>query len=426
MERAGGQGRPTVGPLRQAVNQHCCIYEGGPGYYPCLMTKSLAILGSTGSIGTTTLELVARFGDRFSVTALAAGRRVELLAEQIERFKPCLVSVADPADAERLASRLGAGGPRVVHGPQGLVEVATAEGSDMVVAGLVGAVGLEPVLAAVDAGIDIALANKEVMVIAGELVRQRAALSGARIIPVDSEHNAIFQAMQGRERERLRRIVLTASGGPFLGKSAEELEVVGRKEALAHPTWDMGEKISIDSATLMNKGLEVIEARWLFEVEPGEIEVVVHPQSVVHSMVEYIDGTTVAIMAVPDMTIPIAHALAYPDLLDLGHIERLDLGAAGKLTFMAPDHERFPCLGLAYKALEAGGTMPAVANAANEVAVSRFLAGQTGFTAIADTVASAMAAHHPQPYDGLSDILEADSWARQAAAATELQASAGG
>lgn len=388
------------------------------------MTKSLAILGSTGSIGTTTLELVARFGDRFSVVALAAGRRVDLLAEQIERFRPRLVSVASAADAERLSKSLGSGGPRVVHGREGLVEVATAGGTDMVMAGLVGAVGLEPTLAAIEAGTDVALANKEVMVVAGELVRRRAQSSGARVIPVDSEHNAIFQAMQGRDRDRLRRIVLTASGGPFIGKSAGELEGVSREEALAHPTWDMGEKISIDSATLMNKGLEVIEARWLFDAAPEQIEVVVHPQSVIHSMVEYVDGTTVAIMAVPDMTIPIAHALAYPELLDLGHLDTLDLSATRELTFMAPDHARFPCLGLAYRALEAGGTMPAVANAANEVAVERFLDGEIGFTAIAETVAATMDAHPARACDGLGDILAADAWARREAAGMGRPASA--
>ncbi len=388
------------------------------------MTKSLAILGSTGSIGTTTLELVARFGDRFSVVALAAGRRVDLLAEQIERFRPRLVSVASAADAERLSKSLGSGGPRVVHGREGLVEVATAGGTDMVMAGLVGAVGLEPTLAAIEAGTDVALANKEVMVVAGELVRRRAQSSGARVIPVDSEHNAIFQAMQGRDRDRLRRIVLTASGGPFIGKSAGELESVSREEALAHPTWDMGEKISIDSATLMNKGLEVIEARWLFDAAPEQIEVVVHPQSVIHSMVEYVDGTTVAIMAVPDMTIPIAHALAYPELLDLGHLDTLDLSATRELTFMAPDHARFPCLGLAYRALEAGGTMPAVANAANEVAVERFLDGEIGFTAIAETVAATMDAHPARACDGLGDILAADAWARREAAGMGRPASA--
>lgn len=388
------------------------------------MAKAISILGSTGSVGSTALALVERFGDRFTINALAAGRRVGLLAEQIERFRPRLVSVAEPADAERLSKDLGPGGPRVVHGREGLLEVATADGNDIVLAALVGAVGLEPTLAAIEAGTDIALANKEVMVIAGELVRRRAERNGVRIIPVDSEHNAIFQAMQGRDRDRLRKIVLTASGGPFLGKTARDLERVSREEALAHPTWDMGEKISIDSATLMNKGLEVIEARWLFDIEPERIEVVVHPQSVVHSMVEYIDGTTVAVMAVPDMTIPIAHALAYPDLLDLGHLRSFDLASVGKLTFMAPDHDRFPCLGLAYKALAAAGTMPAVANAANEVAVERFLDGEVGFTDIPQTVAATMSAHSPSGCEGLAEILAADLWARREAQSLGRRASA--
>jgi len=388
--------------------------------------RGVSILGATGSVGTTALELIARFGDRFDVVALAAGRRVERLKDLIERFRPGVVSVAEAADAAELARTLGPDGPQVVHGSQGLEAVATAPGTDIVLSALVGAVGLEPTLAAIDAGIDVGLANKEVMVVGGELVRRRATASGSTILPVDSEHNAIFQALHGRERDHVRRIVLTASGGPFREHSAEQLATVTRAEALAHPTWDMGDKITIDSATLMNKGLEVIEARWLFDTGPDAIDVVVHPQSIVHSMVEYRDGTVVAVMAIPDMTIPIGHVLSYPELLDLGHLPRLDLAAAGSLTFFAPDPQRFPCLRLAFEALRAGGTMPAVANAANEVAVARFLAGDIGFIEIADIVGAAMADHEARPYDRVDELLDADGWAREHATAFATRGIAAG
>ncbi len=386
--------------------------------------KKIAILGSTGSIGTTALELIARFPKDFEVAALAAGRRVRSLESQIERFRPALVSLADESDADRLRSALGRGGPQVLSGKEGLVAVAAGSGADLVLSAMVGAVGLEPTLAAIDAGIDVGLANKEVMVVAGELVRRRAAASGARVLPVDSEHNAIFQALEGRPREHVRRLVLTASGGPFRGHSDEQLAAVTREQALAHPTWDMGAKITIDSATMMNKGLEVIEARWLFDVPPEAISVVVHPQSIVHSMVEYRDGSLVAVMAIPDMTIPIAHVLAYPDLLDLGHLPRLDLVDAGALTFERPDAERFPCLDLAYRALAAGGTMPAVANAANEVAVARFLDGEIRFTEIAEIIRKAMDDHQPSDYHDVAELLEADAWAREHAAGSARAAAA--
>jgi 1-deoxy-D-xylulose-5-phosphate reductoisomerase len=372
----------------------------------------VAILGSTGSIGTTALDLIARFEDRFSVTALAAGRRVAELKDQIARFHPQLVSVADPGEAAKLTDALGADGPRVVSGADGLSAVATADGTDMLLSALVGAVGLQPTLAALDAGIDVGLANKESMVVGGELMRTRATASGASILPVDSEHNAIFQALQGHSREHLRRIVLTASGGPFRGHSEADLATVTRAQALKHPTWDMGAKITIDSATLMNKGLEVIEARWFFEVEPDEIDVVVHPQSIVHSMVEYQDGSVIAVMAIPDMTIPVGHVLAYPDLLDLGYLPHLDLAAAGKLEFFAPDPKTFSCLSLAYGALRAGGTMPAVANAANEIAVERFLADDIEFLDIPRIIDGAMCGHEPARYETVDELLAADSWAR--------------
>ncbi|MEE8312298.1 MAG: 1-deoxy-D-xylulose-5-phosphate reductoisomerase [Candidatus Binatia bacterium] len=375
--------------------------------------RRVSILGSTGSIGTTALELIGRFEDRFRVVGLAAGRRVESLKDQIERFRPEIVSVADAGDAAELERSLGADGPRVLCGAEGLLAVAGASRADIVLSALVGAVGLEPTLAAIDAGIDVGLANKEVMVIAGELVCRRAHASGATVLPVDSEHNAIFQALEGRRREHVRRIVLTASGGPFLGHTAQQLERVTREEALRHPTWDMGDKITIDSATLMNKGLEVVEARWFFEQDPAAIDVVVHPQSIVHSMVEYRDGSVVAVMAIPDMTIPIAHVLVYPDLLDLDYLPRLDLPTASTLEFHEPDRERFPCLRLAFESLEAGGTMPAVANAANEVAVARFLAGEIGFTDIPRIIEAAMHGHTAVPYDDVETLLAVDAWARE-------------
>lgn len=386
------------------------------GYYvPSVASperKGVAILGSTGSVGTTALALIARFQDQFRVTALSAGRRVAELKDQIEQFKPELVSVADPAEAAKLRDALGSDGPRVVCEADGLRRVASADHTDILISALVGAVGLEPTLAALDAGIDVGLANKESMVIGGELMRAHATASGARILPVDSEHNAIFQALEGHSREHLRRIVLTASGGPFRTTSKAELASVTRAQALRHPTWDMGAKITIDSATLMNKGLEVIEARWFFEVEPDDIDVVVHPQSIVHSMVEYHDGSVIAVMAIPDMTIPVGHVLAYPDLLDLGYLPRLNLAEAGTLEFFEPDTDRFNCLALAFSALRSGGTMPAVANAANEIAVERFLADDIAFLDIPRIIEAAMQAHEPGQYKTIEEILTADSWAR--------------
>jgi 1-deoxy-D-xylulose-5-phosphate reductoisomerase len=386
--------------------------------------KGVSILGSTGSIGTSTLELIARFEDRFRVVALAAGRRVKALKSQIEQFAPEVVSVADPRDAAELARALGARAPRILSGSEGLLSVATVPDGDVVVAGLVGAVGLEPTLAAIDAGRDIALANKEVMVVAGELVRRRAAMSGSLLLPVDSEHNAVFQALQGRRREHLRRVVLTASGGPFRAFTSEQLAQATPEQALRHPTWEMGAKITIDSATLMNKGLEVIEARWLFDLESDRIGVVVHPQSIVHSLVEYRDGSVVSVMALPDMTIPIGFALSYPDVLDLGYLPRLDLASTAALTFEEPDPVRFPCLGLAYRALEAGGAMPAVLNAANEIAVERFLARDIGFQDIARLIASTMAAHAGGACESVADLLACDARARQHAAGFESRGEA--
>ena len=377
--------------------------------------RSFALLGSTGSVGVSTLALVERFPDRFRAVALAAGRNMAVLAEQARRHAPDLVSVADAVSAADFRARVPEFAGRILVGPEGPLAVATHPEADLVVSALVGALGLVPTLAAVHAGKHVALANKEVLVVAGELVTRAAREKGVALLPVDSEHNAIFQALRGHDRTEVRRLVLTASGGPFLARPAAELVNVTVAEALNHPTWKMGPKITIDSATLMNKGLEVIEARWLFDVDADHIDVVIHPQSIVHSMVEYIDGSVLAQMAVPDMTIPIGYALAYPARLPLDYLRPLDLPTAGTLTFVAPDRQRFPCLDLAYRALRAGGTMPAVLNAANEVAVERFLAEDLAYREIPALVSAVMDAHEPAPASSLDVLLAADGWARDAA-----------
>ncbi|MEB2285643.1 MAG: 1-deoxy-D-xylulose-5-phosphate reductoisomerase [Polyangiaceae bacterium UTPRO1] len=377
--------------------------------------RSFALLGSTGSVGVSTLALVERFPERFRAVALAAGRNTAVLAEQVRRHAPALVSVADEASARDLHARVPEFAGRILVGSDGALAVATHAEADLVLSALVGALGLVPTLAAVHAGKHVALANKEVLVVAGELVTSAARERGVSLLPVDSEHNAIFQALRGQNRDEVKRIVLTASGGPFLSRSAAELANVTVAEALDHPTWKMGPKITIDSATLMNKGLEVIEARWLFDVGADRIDVVIHPQSIVHSMVEYVDGSVLAQMAVPDMTIPIGYALAYPSRLPLDYLRPLDLPAAGTLTFAAPDRQRFPCLDLAYRALRAGGTMPAVLNAANEVAVERFLAEDLAYGEIPALVGAVMDAHAPAAASDLDVLLAADAWARAAA-----------
>jgi len=377
--------------------------------------RSFALLGSTGSVGVSTLALVERFPDRFRAVALAAGRNMAVLAEQARRHAPDLVSVADAVSAADFRARVPEFAGRILVGPEGPLAVATHPEADLVVSALVGALGLVPTLAAVHAGKHVALANKEVLVVAGELVTRAAREKGVALLPVDSEHNAIFQALRGHDRAEVRRLVLTASGGPFLAHPAADLVNVTVAEALNHPTWKMGPKITIDSATLMNKGLEVIEARWLFDVDADHIDVVIHPQSIVHSMVEYIDGSVLAQMAVPDMTIPIGYALAYPARLPLDYLRPLDLPTAGTLTFVAPDRQRFPCLDLAYRALRAGGTMPAVLNAANEVAVERFLAEDLAYREIPALVSAVMDAHEPAPASSLDVLLAADGWARDAA-----------
>jgi 1-deoxy-D-xylulose-5-phosphate reductoisomerase len=382
-----------------------------------MAAKRLSILGSTGSIGVTTLDLVARFPERFQVAALAGGRNVERLAEQVRRFQPSVVATADEAGARDLEARVPGYKGRIVPGDEGLRHVATVPDAELLVSALVGALGLGPTLAAIEAGKDVALANKEVLVVAGELVWETARRNGVRLFPLDSEHNAIYQALHGHRREDVRRLVLTASGGPFLRTSLEELRQVTPQQALKHPTWKMGNKITIDSSTLMNKGLEVIEARWFFDLPPERIDVVVHPQSIVHSMVEYIDGSVIAQLGIPDMSIPISYILGYPERLPLDHLPSLDLVKAGRLDFVEPDLERFPCLGLAYRALREGGSAAAVVNAANEVVVDAFLGGAIGYLDIPKTIAAVLDRHALQKRPGLAELLRIDAWARSEARA---------
>ncbi|NDY43125.1 1-deoxy-D-xylulose-5-phosphate reductoisomerase [Dissulfurirhabdus thermomarina] len=387
--------------------------------------KRLSILGSTGSIGRSVLDVVRRFPGRFQVAALAAGRNVALAAEQVREFRPGLVAVLTRGLADELAGRLGDAAVEIRHGKEGYKAVAEADGVDLVVSAMVGAAGLEPTLAALEAGRDVALANKETLVTAGPLVTRIAAERGRRILPVDSEHSALFQSMEGHRRCDVRRLVLTASGGPFRGRPRSELAGVTPEEAVAHPNWSMGAKISVDSATLMNKGLEVIEARWLFDVPVDRIDVLVHPQSIVHSMVEYVDGSVVAQMGIPDMRIPIAYALAWPERLPLD-LPRLDLARAEPLTFEPPDLERFPCLALAYEAARAGGTAPTALNAANEVAVEAFLGGRLPFLAIPRVVRAVLEDFPAGRIERLEDVLSADALARvRAEAAVERLGAAG-
>lgn len=378
--------------------------------------KRIAVLGSTGSIGVTTLDVVRRFPECFSVVALAAGTRIERLAEQVREFRPRVVAVADEARAASLRALLPDFQGELTWGAEGLEAVATVPESELLVSALVGAVGLLPTLAAISAGKHVALANKEVLVVAGELVTRAARGAGVKLFPIDSEHNAVFQAQHGHRREDVRRIILTASGGPFLRRAKEELENVTRAEALRHPTWQMGEKITIDSATLMNKGLEVIEAHWLFDLPAERIDVVIHPQSIVHSMVEFRDGSVIAQLGIPDMSIPIAYVLAYPERLPLDHLPSLDLARAGGLQFEAPDRDRFGCLELAYAALRAGGSVPAVLNAANEVVVRAFLEGEIAFMDIPRILGTVLKAHADTGAESLAALLAADRWAREEAA----------
>ena len=372
--------------------------------------KRLAILGSTGSIGVNTLDVVGAHPDRFEVTALGAGANTDLLAEQVDRFGPEIVAVKDAAAADRLRRHIG-DRCTIVAGVPGQVEVATSDSADMVLSALVGAIGLRPTFAAIEAGRDVALANKETLVVAGRAMIAAAEVSGAKLLPVDSEHNAIHQCLRGEDAAEVRRLWLTASGGPFRASAVEVIRNVTPEQALNHPTWKMGPKITIDSATLMNKGLEVIEARWLFDIPPDRIRVVVHPQSVVHSMVEFIDGSFKAQLGVTDMRHPIQYALSWPERW-AASLPDFDPVSVGALEFEPPDTERFPCLALAYAALESGGTAPAVLNAANEVAVESFLAGRIGFMQIAAMIEATLEAADNGSDKTVDGVLEADSQAR--------------
>ena len=374
--------------------------------------KRLAILGSTGSIGVNTLDIVRQFPEKFEVVSLSAGMNIQLLKKQILQFRPKWVSVLNKELSETLQRELPNIPVKIVHGVEGLIQVATHPEVDLVVSAIVGAVGLIPTLSAIKAGKVIALANKESLVMAGKIMMDEAKRNHAQILPVDSEHSAIFQALLGHQKEDVHRLILTASGGPFLNLPLNRLHEVTAKEALNHPHWEMGKKVTIDSASLMNKGLEVIEAHWLFNIPIEKIVVQIHPQSVVHSMVSYIDGSIVAQMGIADMRIPISYALSFPYRLPL-NLPPLDLSQIGGLTFSLPDPERFPCLRLAYRSIEIGETMPAILNATNEIAVNAFLEGSLKFTDVPLLLQRVMEEHEVKSAHTIEDILRADQWARE-------------
>lgn len=383
--------------------------------------QSITLLGATGSIGKSTLDVVARHPDRYRIHALTTHASVDELAAQCVRFRPQVAVVGNAEAAGRLAGLLRAQGlmTEVAHGEQALCDVASAPGCDTVMAAIVGAAGLRPTLAAAHAGKKVLLANKEALVMSGALFMEAVAASGSALLPIDSEHNAIFQCLpldyrRRPDRHGIRKILLTASGGPFLDRDVATLDEVTPEQAVAHPNWSMGRKISVDSATMMNKGLEVIEAHWLFGASPEQIEVVIHPQSVIHSMVSYADGSVLAQLGNPDMRTPIAHALAYPDRIDSG-VEPIDLARIAQLHFRRPDHERFPCLRLAFEALRAGGSAAAVMNAANEIAVEAFLDRKIGFRRIPELIEAVLDRVPLAAVDGLDDLLEQDRLARDCA-----------
>ena len=389
--------------------------------------RDLAILGSTGSIGRNTLEVVDCFPGRFRVQGLTAGRNLELLAEQIARFRPKLVSIQEGANRDALRSRLTQMGvplPELLSGSEGMITVASDPEADLVVSATVGVAGLPATYEAVRLGKRVALANKEVLVAAGELMTAAAARSGVEILPVDSEHNGLHQCLRGGRREEVRRLILTASGGPFRDMAETELQGVTAEQALRHPTWRMGDRITIDSATLMNKGFEVIEAHWLFGFRPDQVEVFIHPQSIVHSLVEFVDGSILAQLSPTDMRIPIQYALTYPERVATNH-HHLGLEALGKLEFQLPDRQRFRCLDLANQALAAGGTATCVLNAADEVAVEAFLAGQIPFLAMPEVIEETLGKVAPRPATTLEQILDCDKEARRVARQTTQQRSNG-
>lgn len=374
--------------------------------------KKVVILGSTGSIGTSALDFIKNRSDDFEVIGLAEGHDVKLLAEQIQIFRPKLVSVRDRESSESLKNLLVGHKPKVLFGMEGTCEVASMADADIVLSAIVGSIGLKPTLAALSAGKDVALANKESLVVGGKIVVDMVKRKKLNLLPVDSEHSAIFQSLCGNRKSDLKKIVLTASGGPFRGYSRDKLKDVTVEDALKHPRWNMGRKITIDSATLMNKALEIIEAKWLFDLKCEQIDVIVHPQSIIHSMVEYKDGCVIAQLGVPDMRAPIAYALTYPQRSETG-VDALDLIGEKGLTFEKPDTDVFPAINYAYDAILAGDTMPAVLNAANEVAVSAFLDRKINFLRISELVRMAMDDHRPYSVSTLEDLLEADKWARE-------------
>lgn len=379
--------------------------------------KNISILGSTGSIGVSSLDVIVKNPTRYKVLALSAGKNLKLLKEQIDHFNPVIVSVLNQDYADQLIDMLkrSQSVTKVVWGEEGYREVASLNRVHMVISAIVGAAGLLPTIEAIEAGKDIALANKETMVMAGSLVVEKAKTKGIDILPVDSEHGAIFQCLVGHNRKDIKKIILTASGGPFFKMTREEMKNVTLDDALKHPNWDMGTKITIDSASMMNKGLEVIEAKWLFDVGVDKIDVLIHPQSIVHSMVEYNDGAVIAQLGVPDMRGPIAYALSYPDRLN-DVIAPLDLCKIGTLEFYPPDFDKFRNLKLAYRATQAGGTMPAVLNAANEIAVEEFIKGRIGFVDMSHVVEETIDAHVPTEPTSVRDVLDADRWGRIKAA----------
>src|SRR5688572_15336311 len=372
--------------------------------------KNVVLLGSTGSIGTSTIKVAEDLPGHIRLVGLGAGNNVELLQEQAERFRPEAVSIIDPAKAAQLRTKH----KQVFAGPEGLVKLATLPSADIVLIAIVGTAGLRPALAAIRAGKDIAVASKEILVMAGEIVMREAAQHGVRVLAVDSVHSAIFQCLDGKPVESVRRLLLTASGGPFRSTPKEEFPKITVERALKHPSWVMGKKITIDSATLFNKGLEMIEARWLFGVGMDRVSVVIHPQSVIHSMVEFVDGSIIAQLSTPDMCLPIQYALTYPNRAASERVQT-NFARLGTLNFEEPDHDRFPALNLARKAGEVGGTLPAVLNAANEIAVQAFCAGRINFPQIAETVARTMDRHEVTEHPTLKEILAADAWAREEA-----------
>lgn len=374
--------------------------------------KNLSVLGCTGSIGTQTLDIVRNYPDKLKVTALAAMKSVDKIEEQIREFHPEVAVLYDEKAAEELKTRIADTDTKVLTGMDGLIEAATLESTDIVVGAIVGMIGIRPTVAAIEAHKTIALANKETLVAAGHIVMRLAKENGVQILPVDSEHSAIFQSLQGNEHKCVEKILLTASGGPFRGKKKEDLAGMTAAEALKHPNWSMGPKVTIDSSTLVNKGLEVMEAHWLFDVDYDDINVIVHPQSIVHSAVQYVDGAVIAQLGVPDMHLPIQYALFYPNRMYLGQ-ERLDLTKLAQLTFEKPDMETFRGLALAFKAARTGGSMPTVFNAANEVAVRRFLNNEITYPEITEEIEKAMDAHKLIENPSLDEIFETEKAVRQ-------------